>query len=63
MYLKEVGHNWLSYCLPPQVCQGRENYYWALFDLPPHYLHGLVFSYAEFLQDQADGLTGLNSPH
>lgn len=52
MYLKEIGDNWLSYCLPPQVCKGRETYYWALFDLPPHYLQGPVYSYAEFLMDQ-----------
>lgn len=55
MYLKEIGENWLSYCLPPQVCQGRESYFWALFDLPSHYLQGLPYSYGEFLKDQAGG--------
>lgn len=55
MYLREIGQNWLSYCLPPQVCQGREDYYWALFDLPQHYLHGPVYSYAEFLRNQEGG--------
>jgi CheY-like chemotaxis protein len=56
MYLKEIGENWLSYCLPPQICQGRETYYWALFDLPTRYLQGSVYSYAEFSRDQAGGL-------
>jgi hypothetical protein len=58
MYRDAVGHDWLSYCLPPQVCRGLQEYYWALFDLPPHYLPGPVYSYAEFLRDQAAGLTG-----
>jgi CheY-like chemotaxis protein len=52
MYLKDIGENWLSYCLPPRVCRGRNVYYWALFDLPLHYLQGPVYSYAEYLLDQ-----------
>lgn len=55
MYLKEIGDSWLSYCLPPQICRGQQTYYWALFDLPAHYLHGHVYSQAEYLLDrQAD---------
>lgn len=55
-YLNEIGDAWLSYCLPPQVCRGRQTYYWALFDLPLHYLHGNVYSYAEYQLDrQASG--------
>ncbi len=56
IYLKEIGESWLSYCLPPQVCMGNENYYWALFDLPAHYLQGPVYSYAEFSKGQSDSL-------
>lgn len=52
MYLKEIGDNWLSYCLPPQVCRGNQTYYWALFDLPAHYLNGPVYSHAEYLLDR-----------
>lgn len=52
MYESTIGHDWLTYCLPAQVCQGRQHYYWALFDLPPHYLQGPVYSYAEFLREQ-----------
>jgi len=52
-YLGETGNDWLQYCLPPQVCEGRETYYWALFELPGHYLREPVYSYAEFLRDQA----------
>lgn len=58
MYRGAVGNDWLSYCLPPQVCRGRLDYYWALFDLPAHYLQGTVYSYAEFLRYQAADLTG-----
>lgn len=53
MYGASVGHDWLSYCLPPQICRGRQDYYWALFDLPPHYLNSPVYSYAEFLRDRS----------
>lgn len=52
MYLKQIGENWLSHCLPAQVCRGRNVYYWALFDLPAQYLQGPVYSYAEYLLDQ-----------
>ena len=55
VYRNVVGHHWLSYCLPPQVCHGYQDYYWAMFDLPPHYLQSPVYSYAEFLLDQAVG--------
>lgn len=53
MYSGEIGDNWLSYCLPPQVHHGYQDYFWALFDLPAWYLQGPVYSYAEFLKEQA----------
>lgn len=53
MYQKEIGDDWLPYCLPPQIYRGREDYYWALFDLPRDYLRAPVYSYAQFLQSQA----------
>ncbi len=53
MYLDTIGDNWLSYCLPPQVCRGKRDYYWALFELPRHYLRRPVYSYGEFLRDHA----------
>ncbi len=52
MYGDAVGHDWLSYCLPPQICRGSEEYYWALFDLPSHYLKGTIYPYSEFLKRQ-----------
>lgn len=52
MYNEAISHDWLSYCLPAQVCRGRQDYYWALFDLPAHYLQTPVYSYADFLRDQ-----------
>ncbi len=53
MYSDAISHDWLSYCLPPQICHGRQDYYWALFDLPSHYLKGTVYPYAEFLKTQS----------
>ena len=52
MYSDTIGCDWLSYCLPPQVCRGRQDYYWALFDLPSHYMKGPVYSYTEFLRSK-----------
>jgi CheY-like chemotaxis protein len=53
MYTDAIAHDWLSYCLPAQHCAGKQDYYWALFDLPPRMLPGPVYSYADFLRDQA----------
>lgn len=53
VYLEMIGEDWLSYCLPPQICHGKEDYYWALFDLPSRYLSEPVYSYAKYLLDHA----------
>jgi CheY-like chemotaxis protein len=57
-YSGRVGDNWHRYCAIPQRCEGRETYYWALFDLPPHYFSRLPFSFAQFQQQLAapDGI-------
>ncbi len=52
MYSSAVGENWQRYCTAPQICEGRERYYWALFDLPPHYFDGPLYTYAQFLREQ-----------
>lgn len=49
-YLTELGDDWRQYCQPPQACLGRQNYFWTLFDLPPHFLQEPVYSYDAFLQ-------------
>lgn len=52
MYLKEIGENWLSYCLPPQICQGATTYYWALFDLPARFLQKPVYSQDDYFLER-----------
>jgi CheY-like chemotaxis protein len=52
MYARAIGDNWHRYCAAAQVCEGVERYYWALFDLPQHYLDGPLYTYAEFLQEE-----------
>ncbi|MDX8400742.1 MAG: response regulator [Gallionellaceae bacterium] len=52
MYLGEIGDDWLQYCLPPQICRGQQDYYWALFELPSHLLQGPVYSFAKYMHDQ-----------
>ena len=49
----EKSADWQQHCVPAEVCIGRENYHWALFDLPAHFLHEQVYSYNKFLQDIA----------
>jgi CheY-like chemotaxis protein len=57
MFTSALEHDWLSYCLPSQICSGRQDYLWALFDLPPHCLPDPLYSYSEFLQGQTAALT------
>lgn len=57
IYQDALSHNWASYCSPSQICRGQQNYYWSLFDLPPHYLPNTMYSYANFLRDHAYELT------
>lgn len=49
----EKSVDWQEYCLPAQICIGRENYYWALFDLPASFLQAPVYSYNRFMADRS----------
>lgn len=49
----ELSLDWLQYCKPAQICTGREEYFWALFDLPEKFLAQPVYSYNGFLRDRA----------
>ncbi|MBJ7309129.1 response regulator [Rugamonas sp. CCM 8940] len=53
MYSRAVGDNWHRYCAAPQVCHGREMYFWALFELPAHYFGAPLHSYARFLHEHS----------
>ncbi|MRX07087.1 response regulator [Pseudoduganella sp. FT25W] len=50
MYTSRMSENWHRYSAAPRICQGKENYYWALFDLPGHYFDQRPQTYAQFLQ-------------
>ncbi|WP_445233133.1 response regulator [Duganella rhizosphaerae] len=52
MYVDAIEDSWQAYCLPAQHCQGQQDYFWALFDLPCRYLPGPIYSYADFLSDR-----------
>jgi CheY-like chemotaxis protein len=49
----ELSDNWEDYCKPAQVCTGREEYFWALFDLPEKFLNQPIYPYNGFLRDRA----------
>jgi CheY-like chemotaxis protein len=49
MYSTEAGDEWHRHCRAPQVCMGREKYYWALFDFPEHYLGAPPAPFEQFL--------------
>jgi CheY-like chemotaxis protein len=54
MYSSRVGDNWHRYSAAPRICQGRETYYWALFELPPHYFAQRPCGHAQFLLAQQE---------
>lgn len=49
----EKSKDWQTYCKPAQLCSGKEDYFWALFDLPEVFLDKPVYSYNQFLSDRA----------
>ncbi|HYD81680.1 MAG TPA: response regulator [Paucimonas sp.] len=57
----ELSEDWEQYCLPAQVCSGREDYYWALFDLPERFLSQPIYPYNGFLRDR-EWLANLRAP-
>jgi len=56
MYSDDVGQHWHRYCHTPQLCQGQETYYWALFDVEPGLLDIPVAPYADFLRQHSSPL-------
>ncbi len=61
MYSQAFGSHWHRYCKAPQICQGKENYLWALFDLPSRYLDSAVFSYEQFLQSLREAPSAIDA--
>jgi CheY-like chemotaxis protein len=51
MYAPEFGERWHRHTQPAQVCEGRERYYWAVFDIPPDALRNQVASFSSFLNE------------
>ena len=49
MYTEKIG-DWKRHCAPANLCEGREDYFWALFQLPEGYLAGPVYPFNEFLK-------------
>lgn len=45
----------MKYCKPPHITRGREDYYWAMFDLPDHYRKREPYSHARFLREHVEG--------
>lgn len=52
MYSSAFGRDWQQYTAPAQVCHGREDYYWALFELAPGFLREPVQAFSAFLRQQ-----------
>ncbi len=51
MYSEKIL-DWEAYCRPARLCEGRDDYYWAFFELPAELLDGPVYSYKQFLKDR-----------
>ncbi|MGO4378435.1 response regulator [Pseudoduganella sp. RAF53_2] len=56
MYAAAVGEHWHRYCRKPEVCEGRETYYWALFEVPAGFLEGVNTSFDAFQRSQRPAL-------
>jgi len=54
MYSPEFNQDWYNYTAPAQACRGREQYYWAMFDLPPGTPAGAVTPFSAFLRRHQD---------
>jgi hypothetical protein len=52
MYSDKVGDQWHRFCRTPQICVGKDSWYWALFDLPPRFLDAPPASFDKFLRAQ-----------
>jgi len=50
MYSAAFDDAWYNYTAPAQECQGRERYYWGMFDLDPATLDGPVEPFSAFLR-------------
>jgi len=50
MYTSGMAGDWHRYSAAPRICQGKETYYWALFDLPAHYFDQRPCTYTQFLR-------------
>ena len=55
MYSNAFVTGWHKYCEPAQVCEGRQRYYWAVFDLAPGELPVRASSFAQFLREHQGG--------
>ena len=53
MYDKSINGGWHAQCRAPQICDGEETYYWALFELPASYLREQPYSHAQYLREAA----------
>lgn len=52
MYSRSMVDTWHRYCAAAQMIQGRELYYWALFDLPAHFFIQPPSPYVDFVRHE-----------
>lgn len=50
MYAPAFGKDWYRWTAPARVCEGRQRYYWALFEGRPGFLAEPVSSFADYLR-------------
>jgi CheY-like chemotaxis protein len=51
MYSDAFAGGWHKFCEPAQLCQGRQTYYWAVFDLAQGELPEPALAFAQFLHE------------
>jgi len=50
MYSPAFGKDWFRYTAPARICEGRQRYYWAMFESRPGCVREGPVSFAEYLR-------------
>lgn len=51
MYSPAFGKDWFRYTAPARICEGRQRYYWAMFESRPGCMRKDPVSFAAYLRD------------
>ncbi len=56
MYCDTFGRAWHQYSQAAQICRGKQDYYWSLFELPPTHPASQTLPFSQFLRERERAL-------